>query len=263
MSRIPKPAQYLLRFDDLCPTFDRAKWNRFLPLIDEFKLRPILSVVPRNCDDDLECSSPDPDFWAHMRALQTAGATIGLHGYRHIKERRGRPLIPMHRRSEFAGPPLRVQQDWLQNGIEILLTHGLNPEIWVAPRHGFDRNTLRALRHVGITLLSDGFARRPILRHGVAWIPMQLWEPAAKPAGLWTICVHPNTASDASVQRLHRFLTRHAREFTSVERVLREFQPTRIGSLEWLREQLAYVRLRRRRALRHRRLFAANRSRDL
>jgi predicted deacetylase len=253
MSMLPKPAQYLLRFDDLCPTFDRAKWNRYLPLIEEFKLRPILSVVPENCDEALEVASADPDFWLHMRALQKAGATIGLHGYRHIKERRGKSLIPIHWRSEFAGIPLYVQQDWIQNGIEILLGHGLNPEIWVAPRHGFDRNTLQALRSVGITVLSDGFARRPIQRHGVTWIPMQLWEPAAKPSGLWTICVHPNTASDASVQRLHRFLAHHAPAFTSVERVLHEFQPARIGPSEWLHEQLAYARLRLRRARRRRR----------
>ena len=35
---IPSPAQYLLRFDDLCPTVFRPRWQRFLPLIEEFEL---------------------------------------------------------------------------------------------------------------------------------------------------------------------------------------------------------------------------------
>lgn len=55
---IPKPAQYLLRFDDLCPTVSRARWERFLPLIEEFGIRPILAVIPDNLDHSLELSPP-------------------------------------------------------------------------------------------------------------------------------------------------------------------------------------------------------------
>ena len=77
---VPIPAQYLLRFDDLCPTVSRNRWERFLPLIDEFGVRPILAIVPDNKDTALECSEPDTQFWARMRAMEATGATVALHG---------------------------------------------------------------------------------------------------------------------------------------------------------------------------------------
>jgi hypothetical protein len=90
----------------------------------------------------------------------------------------------------------------------------------VAPRHGFDRNTLAALRAEGIPALSDGLARFPFTRAGLTWIPQQLWAPLEKPNGVWTICMHPNTAGDAEIEQLRTFLRGHANQFTSVNRVL-------------------------------------------
>src|SRR5208337_3102790 len=134
---LPIPAQYLLRFDDLCPTVDRNRWERFLPLIDEFGVRPILAVVPDNKDAALECSEPDTQFWARMRAMEAAGATIALHGYRHICQSRGRSLVPLHTHTEFAGVPEEMQRTWIAAGLKILSGHYLSPRLWVAPRHGF------------------------------------------------------------------------------------------------------------------------------
>jgi predicted deacetylase len=247
---IPKPAQYLLRFDDLCPMIDRARWERFLPMIKEFGIRPILAVVPDNLDYKLNMSPPDPEFWEKMRALEADGAVIALHGYRHLCQSRGRSLLRLHRKTEFAGVAELTQQQWIQEGLEILRGHGLNPKIWVAPRHGFDRVTLRVLRHEGIRILSDGFARVPFKRGGLVWIPQQLWGPVKKSKGLWTICVHSNAAQSAQVDRLHEFLRQHAAQFTSVDRVEKEFTPNRMGLVERFHEAwaLACYRMRRRRS---------------
>ena len=128
--------------------------------------------------------------------------------------------------------------------LKILRNHGLNPRLWVAPRHGFDRGTLRALRAEGISALSDGLARVPFLRGGLAWIPQQLWAPVRKSRGLWTICIHPNTASDADVENLRAFLRDHAAQFTSVERVLAEFPVKRSGMIEGAYAKLTLWRMR-------------------
>ena len=184
---VPVPAQYLLRFDDLCPTFSRNRWERFLPLIDDFGVRPILAIVPDNKDVALECSEPDTQFWARMRAMEATGATVALHGYRHICRSRGRSLVPLHTHTEFAGVPEEMQHTWIAAGLEILCGHYLSPRLWVAPRHGFDWNTLVALRREGIEFLSDGFSRVAFTRGGLTWIPQQLWSPVEKSQGLWTI----------------------------------------------------------------------------
>jgi hypothetical protein len=252
---IPRPAQYLLRFDDLCPTVSRVRWQRVLPLIEVFAIRPILAVVPDNQDENLSHSQPDPEFWDQMCRMEAAGATIALHGYNHLCNSKGRSLVPLHRHSEFAGVPEETQRQWIHTGLKVLRGHGLNPRIWVAPRHGFDRSTLRALRHEGINLLSDGFARLPFNRGGLTWIPQQLWEPVDKPKGLWTICVHSNTVRVSQVDQLRAFLGQHAAQFTSVDRVLAELRPARLGPPEWLYEAFAIgrARLSRMRKMRSRR----------
>ena len=241
---IPSPAQYLLRFDDLCPTFSLEKWERFLPLIEEFRIRPILAVVPDNQDSGLIVSAPDADFWTRMYAMEAAGATIAVHGYQHICDSRGKSLLPLHRRTEFAGVPEEIQREWIHGGLETLRGFGLSPRLWVAPRHGFDLNTLRALQEEGIGYLSDGFARIPYKRGGVTWIPQQLWEPVRRSGGLWTICIHSNLARDGLVGKLRTFLHKYASQFTSFDRVLAEYRPATSGFTERVYEAVSIWRIR-------------------
>lgn len=239
---LPKPAQYLLRFDDLCPTISPRRWKRFLPLIEEFRLKPILAVIPDNRDYRLQTSRPDPGFWDTMRALEFRGAAIALHGYQHLCQSWDGSLLPLHRSSEFAGVPEPTQREWIHNGLEILRGHRLTPRLWVAPRHGFDWTTLAVLRDQGIHVLSDGFTRVPVHRGGMIWIPQQLWSPVEKSRGLWTICIHPNSVGGEMVGKLRAFLLEHAAQFTSVDRVLSEFDISRLTVTEQAYERLALLR---------------------
>ena len=251
---ISTPARYLLRLDDLCPTVSRERWQKLRALIEEFLIRPILAVVPDNHDPDLQLSPPDATFWEQMRALEGAGAAIGLHGYRHLCLSRGRSLLGLSGSSEFAGVSAQTQRVWIQTGMHILRSHGLNPEIFVAPRHGFDEQTLEALRAEKICLLSDGFARAPFLSGGITWIPQQLWASVNKPSGVWTICVHPNTASDNEIERLRAFLRANRARFSAVDQLLAEFPPSVLpmterayacGALERVKVGRALKRIRR------------------
>lgn len=234
-----RPAQYLLRFDDLCPRVSREKWQRFLPLIERYGIRPILGIIPDNQDHKLNLSPPDANFWAEMRMLESAGATIALHGFQHLCYSTGKSILGLHRKSEFAGLSRDTQRNWIQNGLRILREQGLTPTVWIAPRHGFDERTLSVLRGEGVHVLSDGFARMPFVRHGVTWIPQQLWAPVQKQKGLWTICIHPNTVGDKLVAQLDGFLHANSAQFTSVERVLAEMRPGRLPWSELIYERVA------------------------
>jgi predicted deacetylase len=244
MMNLPKPAQYLLRIDDLCPTVHAQRWRRLRTLLEEFNVRPILAIVPANADRDLDASPTAPGFWRDMRAMQAAGAATALHGLTHVCSVRGRSLIPLHTSSEFAGATLDLQGERIARGLSIMRDHGLAPKLFVAPRHGFDRNTLLALREQGIGFISDGFARVPLVRFGVIWIPMQLWSPAPRKQGLWTICIHPNTTDDARFKELRSFLVRYAGQFTSFDRIVAESGPAHLGIFERSYELIATARLR-------------------
>ena len=249
MATVPGAAQYLLRIDDLCPTLHQRSWIRLREIVREFGIHPILAVVPDNYDPELQRSDPDPEFWHQMHELEVSGAAIAMHGYRHQCTMQGTSLIPLHRHTEFAGPDVRAQRAMLQAGLEILRSKGLNPRLWVAPRHGFDWNTLTALKEVGIWHLSDGFARRPFLRGGVVWIPQQIWEPVERSSGLWTICLHPNSVTREKAEELRAFLRKRAGQFTSFDRVITGLEATELGPGERLREIAAMERARLRRSV--------------
>lgn len=252
---IPKPAQYLLRFDDLCPTIKPVGWERCVKLIEEFEIRPILAIVPENRDPHLENSLADPEFWATLRTMESAGSTAAVHGYRHLCHSLGNSMLKLHPETEFAGVDFATQKRWIREGFRILEDQGLHPRLWVAPRHGFDRNTLQALRSVGVDHISDGFARFPHRCHGLTWIPQQLWGPVQKSKGLWTICIHPHSIEVSDFEALRRFLENHRDQVTSFDRVVREFEPKRLGLWETIfyRITLARIQLRFRRSRRAKR----------
>lgn len=210
---------YLIRVDDLCPTMHRQRWQRLVALFRQYDIRPILAIVPENVDPSLIVAEQDPNFWDQMRTLQSEGWTIAMHGYRHDCKATGESLVPLYRRSEFAGLPEDLQLRMLQEGQRILRDHGLEPKVWVAPRHGLDRLTLRSLKQIGIHTVSDGYFRYPFLEDGLFWIPQQLGSPREMAVGLWTICLHPNTTCDHDISILDSFLARHANEFTTVDQV--------------------------------------------
>ncbi len=193
---------------------------------------------------------PTPPFGGACTLSKPPGAVIGLHGYRHVCASRGRSLLGITRSSEFAGVPAATQRAWIRDGLRILRASGLNPRIWVAPRHGFDRRTLDALCAEGIALISDGFARVLFLRGGLTWVPQQLWGPVDKQKGLWTICIHPNTTTEADIAKLRAFLTVHADQFTSVDRVLFRNQPATLPVVERIYAEAALRRFKMSRAVR-------------
>jgi len=241
-------ARYLLRLDDVCPTGRAERWKPLLALVEELGICPILAVIPQNEDRELMRGPAEPDFWPRLRALEAAGAAIGLHGFRHLACSHGRSLAPLHRTTEFAGASESRQRAWIRAGLAILRGKGLKPKLWVAPRHGFDRTTLRVLKQEGIETLSDGFARRPFVRGGVVWLPQQLWAPEERGPGLWTICIHPDTATENGLAGLAGFLRSHQADFVSVEQALREFpaQPYGLNHMVEGCAALARIQMRQR-----------------
>ena len=224
------PVRYLIRFDDLCPTMLNEPLERYLALIGRYGVRPILAVIPDNQDPELRLRDRDSDFWDRIRALEQGGATIAMHGYRHQCTSRGKSLLGLHTDSEFAGVEEAQQRIWIRCGLNLLRDQGLCPRLFVAPRHGFDNSTLRALAREGLGILSDGFARRPFTRRDVIWIPQQLWEPVEKSSGLWTICIHTNTAPASLEQKLESFLEQNAKYVTCFDDVIADCEP---GALHW------------------------------
>jgi len=213
--------QYLIRLDDLCPTNNLWKWERFFYLFDRFDIKPIIAVIPANKDPKLEaCGSFNPYYWQLVRKLQNKNYIIGMHGFDHYYINRNSGLLKMNKRSEFAGVPIQTQKEKIKNAAEIFRQEDINPAVFIAPAHTFDRNTLLALNeYTNIKIISDGLLRSPYMRFGFNWIPVQLSEVEQKTKHTWTFNYHPESCSAKAFEELEIFIEKNHHLFITLSNI--------------------------------------------
>ncbi len=202
-------ARYAIRFDDICPSMNWAVWREIELTMDHLGVKPIVAVVPDNIDPDLQWEPPRADFWQRVREWRDKGWTIGIHGYQHHYETQDSGLLRLNRRSEFAGVSYTRQLAKLRSAVDIFHREELDPKVWIAPSHSFDRNTIAALLELGVEIISDGLSRWPYVdSDGMLWIPQQIWRLREMPAGMWTACYHHNSWAERDLSRFRNDVRR-------------------------------------------------------
>ena len=161
----------LLRFDDICPTMNWEQWGRAKQLMDEVGVIALLGVIPDCQDPDLLIDKPRADFWEYLKSLQRQGYTIAMHGYHHVFDIQASGLSTPRKQSEFAGLPFEVQYKKIYEGKKLLKEHGIETDIFFAPAHSYDENTLKALAANGFRYLSDGKSSHAYVWHGIKLLP--------------------------------------------------------------------------------------------
>ena len=195
-------AQYLIRFDDICPTMEWRKWQTVERALIDNGVKPLLAVVPDNCDPELRAAPADPGFWQKVRDWQKLGWSIGLHGFQHCYVSASAGILGRNCYSEFAGLSESVQRDKLERALEIFRREGVRPEAWIAPAHSFDQVTVRLLASLGVNCISDGYSLHPYVSgEGMLWVPQQLGWFRRLPFGTWTVCLHTNAWSPRRIDR--------------------------------------------------------------
>lgn len=225
-------AQYLVRFDDVCPTMNWSIWGRIESILIKHNVKPILAVVPDNRDPMLMVDPACENFWERVRAWQAAGWTIALHGYQHRYETRHSGLLGVNGFSEFAGLSYAEQRAKLVQAVAVFTTQGVRVDGWVAPAHAFDATTVKVMLELGIHVISDGFYSRPIKRLGALWIPQQMWRFRDMPFGVWTVCYHHNHLSESAIGQFEVDVARFAPAITSVDEVVRSYPIKKLGFLD-------------------------------
>lgn len=161
----------LVRFDDICPTMDFSQFKRATDLLDKYDVKPLIGVIPDCKDPDLNIETPHEHFWDFIKELQVKGYTIAMHGCQHTFDSNHKGLVTNRIGSEFAGHTLDVQIDKIKRGKEILISHGIETDIFFAPAHSYDKNTLKALAANGFKYMSDGKSGKPYKWYGVKLLP--------------------------------------------------------------------------------------------
>lgn len=211
-------SQYIMRLDDASEWMDAMKWNRMEVLLDKYNIKPIVGVIPANQDPDMVGVYPkDELFWEKVQRWKEKGWTIALHGYTHVFETDCGGLNPVNHRSEFAGVPLECQKEKIRLGYSTLKKHGIKPEIFFAPAHTFDENTLVALREESdIRVISDTIANGIYYQNGFYFIPQQSGRVRKLHFKVCTFCYHPNIMDDNAFDTLEMFIVKENRNFKKV-----------------------------------------------
>ncbi len=198
-----------IRMDDITPGMDWKKFQRFKDLLDANDIKPLIGVVPDNRDKKLCIDEEKPDFWEYIKGLQQEGWVIAMHGYNHLYTTREGGLFPIGSKSEFAGLSLARQNEMISKGKEILKSRGIHTDIFMAPSHSFDKNTLRALKSNGFYIITDGFGTEPYREKGMTFYPISVRRVRSlkdKRDGIVTFVYHANTMDEKDFASLKKLL---------------------------------------------------------
>jgi len=196
---------FTIRLDDITPDMNWENFRRIKDILDQYNVKPLLGVVPDNQDKMLHISEGKEDFFAYVRELQEEGYVIAQHGYRHIYETKDRGLLGLNAFSEFAGLPYEVQLKKIEDGKRILQENKINTNIFMAPGHSYDKNTITALKKAGFQYVTDGFYHKPYRYDGLVFFSCTMLD-GYKGKGVNTLCFHLNRKSDREIKGFEQFI---------------------------------------------------------
>lgn len=127
-------------------------------------------------------------------------------------------MNPVKHFSEFAGVTFEEQCDMIGKAVRIFSSHALKPQVFFAPAHTFDENTLKALESCSdIRIVSDTIAADVYEYHGFIFIPQQTGKARKLPFRTVTMCYHPNIMEEQHFVQLDAFLQKYFGSFGTLQ----------------------------------------------
>ena len=218
----------LFRLDDACGYMDLQKWQCIEEMFDRHNVKPIVGVIPK-CEDENLISKYEfnDEFWTLVDKWHIKGWGIALHGFNHKYITKKAGINPIHKRSEFAGVSYECQKNKIREGIKIFNEHAIYPELFFAPSHTYDKNTIKALLECSdIKIISDTYASDIYFRYNMFFIPLKnhievtnikILRPFKKRLKLSTHVYHPNTMNENDFQTLEHFITANQEKIIAFE----------------------------------------------
>ena len=228
--------------DDITPDMDWAKFLRFKELCDLYQVKPLIGVVPENQDAMLHIDEVRDDFWEYLLQLEKEGWVIAQHGCTHIYSTKKKGCFPLNAISEYAGKPYEEQLANLKKGKEILESHGIYTDIFMAPAHSYDRNTLKALKEARFSKLTDGFGNRPYEWKDLTFYPISFKQSNSlkQESGYTTFVIHANTMNEKDFERYEELFAEHKDKLISYQDYLKVSSEKR-GAIGRVKEYLMAI----------------------
>ena len=212
-----------VRMDDITPDMNWENFSFFQDLFQQTGITPLLGIVPENRDVKLSPEAPRKDFYMRMMELEKKGYCFAMHGCYHVYTTKCGGRFPLHSYSEFAGLPYDKQKELLAYGKEKLKEHGLKTDIFMAPAHSYDDNTLKALKELGFNKITDGFGKIPYMEKGLTFYPISflLSRSFKQKKGTTTMVIHANTVTEADKKRYEQIFREYGKQMISYSEYLK------------------------------------------
>jgi len=201
----------LLRFDDIAENMNWRLLDKCEKLFDEYKIKPVLGVIPNNMDEELLSFPRKEDFWQKVRLWKSKGWEISMHGFNHLydMDTNKNDLFKYGGKSEFFGHSKQRQKEKLKAGLEIFKKNGVKIRSFFAPNHTYDLNTLEALKELNIKIVIDGYGLKPYLKDDVKFIPQLFYKLFFLPFGIQSTQIHLNNWEDKDFNNFERFIKKN------------------------------------------------------
>lgn len=212
-----------VRLDDITPDMDWGKFRRLEKMLDDNHIAPLLGIVPDNQDPNLMRDEAMPDFEKQIKIWEAKGWSLAMHGWKHIYTTKKGGLFPLNNFSEYAGIAKDKQREMIFEGKEKLQRIGVNTNIFMAPAHSFDKNTLSVLKEAGFRYITDGFGDYPYEWRGLTFLPIafQKNKDIEKSEGVTTLVFHTNTMKEQDFANFEKTLKEHKADFINYEELLK------------------------------------------
>jgi len=213
---------FIFRLDDIAPNMRWEMMDKVKKLFNTYNVKPILGVIPKNEDKELKlyplCAF---NFWDEMKNLKGEGWEIAMHGYEHVYSIycKKNDYMGYGGNSEFVGLPFEDQLKKLNLGAEIFKKNNLKVEIFFAPNHTFDINTVKACKSLGFKSIIDGYGLTPYYENEILFIPQLFYKLYSLPFGIQTIQIHLNYFNDEDYLNLEKFVEKNRKKIISYDQV--------------------------------------------
>lgn len=210
---------YIIRLDDASEYCDKKKWNKIEKILDKYSIKPIVGIIPNNKDKTMTGSyKKDIGFWNKAKKWQEKKWLIAMHGFNHVYTTCDGGINPVQKRSEFAGVDFATQSKMIKEGIKVFEKHNIFPNIFFAPSHTFDINTLKALKdNSNITVVSDTISNDIYYKDSFFFLPVQSGKVRNLPFKFVTFCYHPNEMNDEDFIELENFIIKNRNKFNDLD----------------------------------------------
>ena len=212
----------LIRLDDIAENMNWDLMEKSELLFDEFKIKPVLGVIPVNKDEELLSYPRKNNFWDRVRKWRDKGWEISMHGFTHVYDKisKKEDYFNYGGDSEFCGHSLEVQFSRIKNGLNKFNDENIKIKSFFAPNHTFDKNTLLALKKCGINEVIDGYGLMPYEENKINFIPQLFYKIIKLPFGIQSLQIHLNYLNQKDFDNFKNFIEKNSKKIITYNQAI-------------------------------------------